>query len=204
MKKLVIKTTFITIIAILAVCIIVMSAICAFKPRNIGKMFENLGNYEASQYFYQRQYEKTQEIEDLILLIDNAYEKQDNDRLVVFVKALIKNKDFYAYCQSKNAKLAPNQMTTEEYYFGVYVELSILDGNFSNAIKCAKSYVVKGDGSLRLGYTTYNPFRILVNYHLELSTDQKQTLVNVINGLQGVITDSTQLGYMQEDLNKLN
>ncbi len=204
MKKLVIKTTFITIISILAVCIIVMSAICAFKPRTIGKMFENLGNYEASQYFYQRQYEKTQEIDDLILLIDNAYEKQDSQKLVVFVRALINSKDFYAYCQSKNSKLAPNQMTTEEYYFGVYVELLLSEGKFDKAIKSAKAYVVKDDGSLELGYTKFNPVRVLVSYSLELNADQKQKLKNVINGFQIVITDSTQLSFMQEDLNKLN
>ena len=204
MKKLVIKTVFITIIAILSVFIAVMSAICVFKPRCIAKMFDDLGNYESSQYFYQMQYEKTQEIDDLIVLIDNAYEKQDKQKLVVFVRTLINNEDFYAYCQSKNSKLAPNQMTTEEYYFGVYVELLLSEGKFDKAVKSAKAYVVNDNGSLELGYTKFNPIRVLVSYSLELNADQKQTLVNVINGFQSVITDSTQLSFMQEDLNKLN
>ena len=52
MKKLVIKTVFITVMAILTISIAVMSAICVFKPKVIAKMFDNLGNYQASQYFY--------------------------------------------------------------------------------------------------------------------------------------------------------
>ncbi len=204
MKKLVIKTIFITVLAILIVCTTVMSAICVFNPRTIAKMFDNFGNYEASQYFYVRQYEKTKEIGDLIVLIDNAYEKQDENKLTRYVLALIMHKDFKAYCQDQNSKLSIGQMTTEEYYAGLYAELLMVTKTFDSALTFAKSYVVKSDGSINAGYTKFNPFRVLVDSSAQLLISQKQTIKQELHGFFEVITDSIELGYMQEDLNKLN
>ena len=204
MKKLVIKTTFITIIAILAVCIIVMSAICAFKPRTIGKMFENLGNYEASQYFYQRQYEKTQEIEDLILLIDNAYEKQDNVALRNCIGQLIADDEFKAYCINKNLAVASGNIKTEEYYASWYAEVLCITGDFFGAVAFSNTYVLKDDGSVNMGYTKFNPFRTLVNIKSNLTQAQVNVLKQAIQEKLVSITDVTELGYIAQDLNKLN
>ena len=123
MKKLVIKTVIITVTVILAVCIAVMSAFWIFKPRVIAKVFDDLGSYKASQYFYESQYNKTNDISDLLELIDNAYEKQDNNHLINYLEKLMAHKDYKAYCQSEDSKLAPNEIKTEQYYQNWYDEL---------------------------------------------------------------------------------
>ena len=123
MKKLVIKTVFITIIVMLSVSIAVMSAICIFKPKVIAKTFDDLGKYQASQYFYEMQYNKTKDIEELIVLIDIAYKYQDNNDLISYLEKLMAHKDYKAYCQSEDSKLAPNEIKTEQYYQNWYDEL---------------------------------------------------------------------------------
>ena len=123
MNKLVIKTVYITLLAILTISIAVLSAFCVFKPKVIAKMFDDLDNYQASQYFYQRQYEKTQDIEDLLVLIDNAYEKQETKELIQYLEDFLEHKDYKAYCQTKDSTLKPGEMTTEVYYQMWYDEL---------------------------------------------------------------------------------
>ena len=123
MKKLVIKTVFITIIVMLSVSIAVMSAICIFKPKVIAKTFDDLGKYQASQYFYEMQYNKTKDIEELIVLIDIAYKYQDNNDLISYLEKLMAHKDYKAYCQIEDSKLAPNEIKTEQYYQNWYDEL---------------------------------------------------------------------------------
>ncbi len=204
MKKLVVKTIFITIAVILAVCFAVMSAFCVFKPRIIAKMFDGLGKYDASQYFYERQYEKTQEIDDLFALIDNAYEKQDVKGLRKYVGNLISHKDFKAYYQNKNTGLKPGDMQTEEYYASWYAELLFMAEGFASALKFSRSYVVKADGSVYMGYTKFNPMRTLATKNQELSAEQKQALIKELSALQTKLTDSTEIDYIREDLDKLN
>ncbi len=206
MKKLVIKTVFITIIAILVTCFAVMSAFCVFKPKVIAKMFEDLGNYKASQYFYQMQYNKTEDINDLLILIDNTYENQNNGELLNYVGKLISHKDFKAFCQNKNQSLGADEMKTEEYYAGLYVELLTIDDSFNKAIGFARSYVVKANGAINLGYTKFNPFRVLINNRSSLLTEQKQTLKQEIQNLldcDEIKANNLQLGYVQEDIDKL-
>ena len=203
MKRLVIKTVFITVVAILTVCIAVMSAICVFKPKVIAKMFDDLGNYQASQYFYERQYNKTNDIDDLLVLIDNADEKQENGELAGYIGKLIGHKEFKAYCQNKNNGLDEGQMKTEDYYARWYTQLLFEDDNFDGAVEFAKSYVLIDNDNVNMGYTKDNPFRVLVKMKAELSAEQIQTLKNVVKVFKNVITDATQLGYMDLDLNEL-
>ena len=127
MKKLVIKTVFITIVILMSVIIFTMSVACIFRPRVIAKMFDDLGNYQATQYFYQMQYKKTHDINDLIVLIDNAYEKQETKELIGYIEVFIEHKDFKAYCQTKDTAIKPGDMTTEEYYQSWYDELVALE-----------------------------------------------------------------------------
>ena len=204
MKKLVIKTVFITVMAILTISIAVLSAICVFKPKVIAKMFDNLGNYEASQYFYQMQYEKTGDIDEIFMLIDNAYEKNDFNNLKGYVGELISHKNFKFYCQSKNSTLDANAMKTEEYYSSWYAELLFIMEDFGVAVEFSKSYVVNQNGSVNVGYTKYNPFRILVDKKAQLSSEQKQVLKTEIEDFKTKIIDSVQLGYIEQDLNQLN
>ncbi len=207
MKKLVIKTIFITVAVILALCITVMSAFCVFKPKVIAKMFDFLDNYNATQYFYQRQYEKTGDINELFVLIDNAYEEQDIVGLRNYVGALISHNDFKAYCQDQNTGLEPHDMQTEEYYASFYAELIFMTDGFIKAVQFSRTYVVRADGSVYMGYTQFNPFRTLVEKKAELSHEQKQELIDQLLNIKNKITDSAQLDYILEDIeyiNKLN
>lgn len=204
MKKLVIKTVFITVMSILIVCLAVISAFCIFKPRVIAQMFDNFGNYNATQYFYQRQYEKTGEIEDLLMLIDNAYEKQDNVALRNCIGQLIADDEFKSYCINKNLAVAPGNIKTEEYYASWYAEVLCITGDFADAVAFSNTYVLKDDGSVNMGYTKFNPFRTLVNIKSNLTQAQVNVLKQAIQEKLVSITDVTELGYIAQDLNKLN
>ena len=204
MKKLVIKTVFITVISILIGCFAIMSAFCIFKPRVIAKIFDNLGNYNASQYFYQQQYTKTGEIKDLFEIIDNAYEVQDNIALRKGLGQLIADDEFNAYCVDKNGLVLSGNMKTEEYYASWYAEMLYVTGDFGFAVDFSKTYVLKDDGSVKMGYTKFNPFRALVDIRVDLSQEQKSQLRQAILETKESITDLTELSYIEQDLNKLN
>ena len=73
MKNLVIKTVVITLAAIVSLMAITFGALTVFTPKTLGGVFDGAGNYSAAVFFYDLQYEKTGDIEDLAVLIDESY-----------------------------------------------------------------------------------------------------------------------------------
>lgn len=199
MKKLIIKTTLITLSAIVLFLAIVFGMFCAFKPVAIANLFDDLGCYSASIRFYEMQYEKTQDINDLIVIVDKTYDKQKNEDLERYLNTLTRHKDFMKYCQSKNANLETGEMLTEEFYVGFHVIVLIEIDDFDYALDVSNYFVEC------FGYTKFNPFRHIIGDCLsDLSDSQKEQLESAIIGHSQNITDATQQGYITQDLTNFN
>jgi hypothetical protein len=119
MKNLVIKTAIITLASIVSIMAVTFGALCVFTPKTVAGIFENLGSKSASVFFYQKQYQKTNEIDDLIVVIDCAYLMEDLELQKEYLKELIAHDDFDSYCQQKDAENQA-EISTREYYQGYY------------------------------------------------------------------------------------
>ena len=198
MKKLVIKTVVIVLSIIVGVFAITFGVLCLTTPKTIAKGFENLGSYSASKYFYEKQYEKTESIDDLQILIDNAYGNNDKKSLQVYLGELISHNNFKKFCMAKNEALSPSAMQTEEYYSAFYASVLFDNGNFEGAKKFCSSYVNE------MGYTKCNPFTELIKAKLtDLSAEQKAQIKASLNGHKDALSEEVQIGLINEDINKL-
>lgn len=192
MKNLIIKTIVITISSIISLLALVFGALCVFTPTTIASVFENVGCYKASVFFYEIEYEQSNDIEDLIVLVDKAYGNDDNEGLEEYLGELIWHKDFFNYCRNKDANLSANKIPTRDYFVGYYAVVLIENGNFSSSLKMSKSYVQK------YGYTEFNPIRTIVSESFEILTAEQKT------ELKQTILDFGQNDFINEDLNKFN
>ncbi len=192
MKKLIIKTIVITISAIVCIVSAVFGALCIFAPTSIASVFEDMGCYKQSMFFYEMKYEQSNDIDDLIVLIDKAYGNGDEDGLEEYLSSLIWHKNFYKYCQSQDANLPANDMPTQDYFVGYYATVLIDNGKFESALNMSKSYVNM------FTYTEFNPIRTIVKESFNvLTAEQKEQLKQTILTYE-------QNAFVLEDLNKFN
>ena len=198
MKKLVIKTVVIVLSVIVCAMAITFGVLCSTNPKAIAKGFESLGNYSASKYFYEMQYNKTDDIDDLLVLIDNAYAQKDKVGMQNYLGELISHKYFNQYCNEQNEGLTPSAMKSEEYYSGFYANVLYENGKFNGVLRFCSSYVNT------MGYTAFNPFRSIIESKLSvLTAEQKTQIKTVLNGLLSTISDSGQISLINQDINKL-
>ena len=192
MKKLIIKTIVITISAIVCIVSAVFGVLCVFAPTSIASVFEDMGCYKESVFFYELEYEQSNDIEDLIVLVDKAYGNNDNKGLEKYLSNLIWHKDFYKYCKEQDLNLPANKMSTQDYFVGYYATVLIENGKFENALNMTKSYVDK------FTYTEFNPIRTIVKECLTILTAGQKTQ------LKNTILTFEQNSFVLEDLNKFN
>ena len=115
MKNLVIKTVVITLAAIVSLMAITFGALTVFTPKTLGGVFDGAGNYSAAVFFYDLQYEKTGNIEDLAVLIDESYGFGDKENAKKYVALMLKHKDFETY----GKRTTQTGMTYKDYYLGL-------------------------------------------------------------------------------------
>ena len=190
MKNLIIKTIVITISSIICLLTAIFGVLCALAPTTIASVFEDMGCYKESVFFYELKYEQSNDVQDLVVLVDKAYGKDDLAAQEEYLGKLIWHKDFYSYCLSKDEYATNFDMPTKDYYVGYYAIVLIENGKFDNAMDLSKSYVEK------FGYTEFNPIRTIVSESLESLTANQKT------ELKEIILSFEQNDFILDDLNK--
>ncbi len=195
MKNLVVKTVVITLVSIVGFVAITFGALCVFTPKTVANVFENLGSKTASVFFYELNYNRTNDINDLIEIIDKTFE--DTVTQEKYLNKLITREDFSDYCLLEDSGLQSDKLSTKEYYYGYYVRVLIANGKFENAVSVASQFVSSN------GYTKYNPLTVLVNDYLaQLNQTQKDALKLAIEN--AVCDNQQQVDYKNNDLEKFN
>ena len=193
MKKLVLKTTLITLASVLGAIVLTIGALCLFAPATCAQFFDGVGNYSASVFFYEKHYEKTGDVNVLDTLFSKAYGAEDFVRAEDYAKKIVEHDDFDLLCDDQ---VSDNTLSDKEYYYANYALLLAKNGKFDTAISVGEEFVAGN------GYTKFNPLRALVDEYLldAQKADALKTVITVIeNGLSGA-----QETYANEDLNKLN
>ena len=191
MKKLVIKTTCITLASLIVAFALFVGAAILFAPGWVGGIFDGVGNYSASVFFYEKQYEKTGDIDDLNTLVLKIDIKNDSSRASKYFGKMVEHQDFVEFCSSQDGG---SDISAKEYYFGCYVLALAYNGKLDDAIDKAKDFVEKNT------YTENNPFRLLVaDYAVYATQAEIDALIVKLTNLNEYI-DST---YLEKDLENL-
>ena len=193
MKKLVVRTVVITLASVIGIASCLLAALALFMPQQMAVIFESVGGYEVSVMYYENQYEKTGDIEDLVVLVDKTYGANDTRGAEKYLAKLINHKDFESFCSKGNNE--PNTLTDKEYYYGYYALTLARNAKFSEALKVGEDFVKDN------GYTKFNPLRMLVVDYLSQAQDcEKNNLKEKLQSVISSLTDSEQIALAQGDL----
>lgn len=155
MKKLVLKTAFITLASILGAIILVSGIFLLFIPKPVASFFESMGNYSASMSFYEKQYNNTKSDQDLWNICLKVDEYGDSARAEKYLHKFATSSNFEKNCKTLDqSKSNGYSQTTEEFIEGKLVIAVYKNKGIDKAIDVATQCVAED-------YTVYNPFYML-------------------------------------------
>ena len=171
------KTVTITLAAVLGVCMIIFGTLAMVAPAKVADFFDKLGWYNTSVHYYEKQYGKSDSIEDLAVLILKIDDESDSAKEKKYLETLLNHTDYKSYCTLKDSESENAEVKTNEYYSGAYAIALVRVGKFNDAISFAYDFVSKNT------YTAYNPFSALIAELGEsLSLEQLEKLKNKVSG----------------------
>ena len=173
LKKLVLKTIAITLALTLCAMMIAFGVTSLFAPKFVAGVFDGVGNYSASVFFYEKQYEKTSDIKDLATLIDKIDRKKEPVKAENYLVLMTSHEGFEEFCKGADGKQGK---ANKEYYFGNYALVLVDTGRFSKAVEVSKEFITEN------GYTENNPIRLLISECAETAS------VKELNELKTAIT----------------
>ena len=154
MKKLIIKTSIITVLSVLVATILLVTTLCIFAPKTVSDYFYGVGNGNLSVRYMEKAYNKNQTAENLEELIFKANENEDYSRVVKYSEIFINREDFVAFINAKPSN--SGQMTYEEYFYGNYV-IALYETGAENEVIFAVA-----DKTVESNYSEYSAYSSLV------------------------------------------
>ena len=153
--KLVLKTVAITMASVIGACLVVFGALTLFTPATLARFFDGMGMEKSAVSFYEKQYNKTGDVNDLSVLVMKIDGKNDSARAEKYLAVLVLHDDFESYCAFQDS--AQNaSLSTKEYYSGQYAVILCRNAKVSEALNFAKNFVTEN------GYTTFNPYSVML------------------------------------------
>ena len=142
-QKLVTRTVIWTLVAVFGVLVLTFFVLFAFSPATLGNLFDNMGNYSAKIYFYERQYNKTSSIEDLYTLVINLDYDKDYNKTFNYANTLVGKEGFTDFCAEEDKKLNTSnvEITTAEYCYIQLVTAAYNKDGIDSAINECKRAV---------------------------------------------------------------
>ena len=172
MKKLVIKTTLITLASLIGAMAITFGAVALFAPGFTAGIFNGVGNYSATVFFYEKQYAKTQSVIDLMVLVDKVDYENDSVRAEKYLELLVNHKDF-----DKVSNVEGSTVSEKEFYVSNYALVLAKNDKFADALSVSSEFVKEN------GYTNYNPYRILIYDYTEIADDNLRSILTDLLGI---------------------
>ena len=182
MKKLVIKTVAITVAAIIVLMAAIYLTFALAFPKTLANCWKDVGNYSIAAKYYEKQYDKSGDLDDLAELCVYLDAKTDGVKAAKYLKLLTENENFNARCEQEDKK-GGFKYTAYEYYYGKYAVAEFYANKIDAAITVAKSAVSKG-------YTENNAFRVLLLDAEDLTESDRGAIVSAINEIYGGLTDA--------------
>ena len=182
MKKLVIKTVAITVVAIIVLMAAIYLVFALAFPKTLADCWKDMGNYSLAAKYYEKQYDKSEDLEDLATLCVYLDAKTDGVKTAKYLKLLTENEKFSEHFPVDGHKGGFNY-TDYEYYYGKYAVAEYYANKISAAITVAKSAVSKE-------YTENNAFYVLLIDAEDLTESDRGAIVSAINEIYSGLTES--------------
>ncbi|MBQ9514154.1 MAG: hypothetical protein IJR66_04175 [Clostridia bacterium] len=191
MKKLVIKTAVITLLGIICALFIAFGVLTLTSPKLVGNIGAKFNNYKMTVSFYQKQYEKTQDIEDLYVLVNaldadkSPVDTQNYSKLLLEEAEKSENADFF-----KKKDAGKNQVKTKNYVASKYVIARYnAKTGFQYILTFSTEIVQEGDYTER-NYVDGNPYSSLISAKGSvMSADELQSLKNELESIRYTFSD---------------
>ncbi len=183
MKKLIIKTSIITLVIILTVGFALYGFLSLLYPSSIASMAFRFNDKETCITYSEKQYEKSKDIADLALLTERTVWAKDYELTVKYSSILLSHSEFYNYSKSNPGY--------ENYIARCYVEALYLTQNKNKAIDVAFSYYTgeSGQNTVRIAILT--------------AKDDNDTLNAILIRLKAFENKTTETNYLIEQINNL-
>ena len=183
MKKLILKTTAITLASALGLLALLYGIFALFIPRPLANLYDKMGMYSTSIRYYEKAYSKSQSLEDLYTLCLKIDGVKDSQKTQQWTKSLVFDAGFSAFSKTKDVDA--NGITTEEYMEGKYVRSVYKNQGLDNAIVAVGQCIE--NASLR--YPEYNPVYMLLTDASINWNSKKAELVIIREYLLDLIND---------------
>ncbi len=193
MKKLILKTVLITLACVIGLLAILFGVFAIFFPSILAKTADNLGNYDVAIHYYEKQYQKTEDLDDLFVLCQKLDVKESPESAKEYLSIMVRSDGFVDFCLEQD-KISAEDIACGEYLTSKYVCAIYECGQTGVAIVVAREMVEE------FGYTAYNPFYTLtLRYGAKMTdselTEIKDTITQIKAGLTG-----TELEIANDDL----
>ena len=196
MTKLVLKTVLITVAAIILTVAAAYMCLALFFPKTLAKGWEAVGSYDLSVKYYEKQYEKTEDISDLSALCVKIDAEKDASRAVKYLKLFTENADFLELCEKNDAD-GVYGFTAYEIYFGKYAIAAYYNSGIPAAVDVAKA-------ATQSGYTEHNAFYVILSGVKTLTASDGQAISAAVSEIKGGLTDDSQIEFAERDIGLAN
>ena len=166
MKKLIIKTSVITLTLILIVGFALYGLLGLIYPSSIASIAFRVNNKSICLKYTEKQYQKTNEIEDLAILVERCIWAKEYELITKYSSQFLNSKDFESFIASKSGY--------ENFIACNLVQALYLTNEKEKSIELAFSYY-NGESEL-------NPIRVLVL----ASKNEIQTLNKILKKLNAI------------------
>lgn len=176
MKKLIIKTAIITVSAIIAAILLTYLTFVIFMPGRLAGFYDKLGLERQAVKQMSREYEKTDDLSDLIKLCQYCDKYGDNRLIAQHFSKLFDDEAFLNY-----TKTLENGSELYDLFAGKFVVALYKTGKDS-------VFVVDRAFELTHAYVEYNPVHALIVAALERESLDALTLTGIKDRLQILLT----------------
>ena len=188
MKKLIVKTALITLASLLAVFLLVLTAMTMYAPRTMASLLDGVGNRGLSLWYTELAYQKFGETNDLTNVFDKAVSAKDYERTIKYGNILIGREDFAEICASQDNGGA---VSYKNYVFGntsvaMYAENYVDEDILSFASATAEGV-----------YPPFNAYQVLL--YSDLTSKDKEFLSALREKLSALFT-TTADETLQNDI----
>lgn len=116
MKKLVVQTACLSLAFLLGSMFCAFGLAAIFAPGRVGVLFDGVGEYSASVFFYEKQYKKTGDVEDLYTLVSNLDVYSDSVRAERYFTKIVVHDGFKTLCEKLDED--STGLSTKDYCYG--------------------------------------------------------------------------------------
>lgn len=191
MKKLILKTALLTLAALICVSAMLYGFFALFFPAKIGDLFDGFGRKDIAVAYYELEYQKTSEFDDLVDICTRLDARGDSHRTQKYLEILVEHQDFEEFCSNRD-KANTNPLKSKDFFYGkLFIATKECDG--------IDEAIIVGREAVKYEYNEYNPFRIALSEQDFLTDAELRAIRAELKDRKGRTTTQGKI-YVENDM----